>query len=145
MASEQEVRQYLAYWFQLGKKVILNNGQQVIKPKLVIQGDHYSQDFENCWQQLQSSNLNECYLEGTEHSIAELLSPAWEVDSCARCSMPIPIPSVGVSSLSCPCNDLPTWPNTEVPAPRSPVDSQVQLADIRDRLLEMRNQTVNEG
>ncbi len=140
MASEQEVRQYLAYWFQLGKKVILNNGQQAIKPKLVIQGDRYSQDFENCWQQLRSSNLSECYLEGTEHSIAQLLSPAWEMNSCARCSMPVPVPSVGVPSLSCPCNDLPMWPNTELPAPRSPVDSQAQLAGIRDRLRDIDNQ-----
>ncbi|PIG93678.1 hypothetical protein [Gloeocapsopsis sp. IPPAS B-1203] len=135
MASEQEVRQYLAYWFQLGKRVIVNNTQQVIKPKLVIQSGQYSQEFENCWQQLKASDLNESYLEGTEQSIAELLTPAWEMNSCARCAMPVPIPSVGVPSLSCPCNDLPTWPNTEVPAPRSPVNSQAQLADIRDRLL----------
>jgi len=140
MASEQEVRQYLAYWFQLGKRVIVNNTQQVIKPKLVIQSSQYSQEFENCWQQLKASDLNESYLEGTEQSIAELLTPAWEMNSCARCAMPVPIPSVGVPSLSCPCNDLPTWPNTEVPAPRSPVNSQAQLADIRDRLLGIPNQ-----
>ncbi|MBE9191071.1 hypothetical protein IQ230_12045 [Gloeocapsopsis crepidinum LEGE 06123] len=140
MASEQEVRQYLAYWFQLGKRVIVNNTQQVIKPKLVIQSGQYSQEFENCWQQLKALDLNESYLEGTEQSIAELLTPAWEMNSCARCAMPVPIPSVGVPSLSCPCNDLPTWPNTEVPAPRSPVNSQAQLADIRDRLLGIPNQ-----
>lgn len=141
MASEQEVRQYLAYWLQLGKRVIVNNGEQVLKPKIVIQSDQYSQEFENCWQQLKSSNsLSESYLEGTEQSIAELLSPAWEMNSCARCAMPVLIPSVGVPSLSCPCNDLPTWPNTEVPAPRSPVNSQAQLADIRDRLLGIPNQ-----
>ncbi|MUL34931.1 hypothetical protein [Gloeocapsopsis dulcis] len=140
MASEQEVKQYLAYWFQLGKRVVVNNGQQVIKPKLVIQSDRYSQEFESCWQQLKASNLSESYLEGTEQSIAELLTPAWEMNSCARCAMPVPIPSVGVPSLSCPCNDLPTWPNTEVPAPRSPVNSQAQLADIRDRLLGIPNQ-----
>jgi hypothetical protein len=135
MASEQEVRQYLAYWFQLGKRVIVNNTQQVIKPTLVIQSGQYSQEFENCWQQLKASDLNESYLEGTEQSIAELLTPAWEMNSCARCAMPVPITSVGVPSLSCPCNDLPTWPNTEVPAPRSPINSQAKLADIRDRLL----------
>jgi len=135
MASEQEVRQYLAYWFQLGKKVVLNNGQQAIKPQIVIQRNQYSQDFEDCWQQLQSSNLSECYLEGTEYSIAKLLSPAWEINSCARCAMPVPIPSVGVPALSCPCDDLPSWPNTEISAPRSPVDSQAQLTEIRNRLL----------
>lgn len=135
MASEQEVKKYLAYWFQLGKKVILRNGEQTIKPLSIIQADRYTQDFETCWQQIQSTDLSACYLEGTEQSIAQLLSPAWELNSCARCYMPIPVLSVGVTALSCPCNDLPTWPNTEVPAPRSPVDTQAQLSDIRDRLL----------
>lgn len=136
MASEQEVKKYLAYWFQLGKKVILRNGEQAIKPASVIQGDRYSQDFEACWQQIKAADLSACYLEGTEQSIAELLSPAWEFNSCARCFMPVPVLGVGVTSLACPCNDLPTWPNTEVPAPRSPVDTQAQLGDIRNRLLE---------
>lgn len=135
MASKQEVKKYLAYWFQLGKKVIFHNGEPAIKPASVIQGDRYSQDFEACWQQIQAADLNACYLEGTEQSIGALLSPAWELNSCARCHMPVPVLSVGVASLSCPCNDVPTWPNTEVPAPRSPVDSQAQLSHIRDRLM----------
>ena len=132
MASEQEVRQYLAYWFQLGKKVLISNGHTML-PQPVIRGDRNSEEFEECWRQISPESGN-CYLEGTEETIAELLTPAWDVAGCARCNMPVPVRSVGMPPLSCPCNDLSNWPNTEVPAPRSPVNTQAQLTDIRARL-----------
>ncbi len=138
MASEQEVRQYLAYWFQLGKKAMLPNNHTML-PQPVIQGDRYSEEFEDCWRQIISPNTGDCYLEGTEQTITELLTPAWDLNSCARCTMPVPVRNVGMPPKSCPCNDLPTWPNTEVPAPRSPVNTQSQLMEIRERLLRMRN------
>jgi hypothetical protein len=135
MASAQEVRKYLAYWFQLGKHVLIRNGQESLLPQPVIQGDRYSQAFEDCWQQLISPNSGDCYLEGTEETVAQLLAPEWVITPCARCYMPTPIRSVGMPPLFCPCNDLPSWPNTELPAPRSPVNTQVQLKEIRVRLL----------
>lgn len=135
MASEQEVRQYLAYWFQLGKKVFIGKGHTML-PQPVIRGDRYSQEFEDCWRLLLSPDSGDCYLEGTEETITEMLTPAWEVSPCARCDMPIPIRNIGMPPLFCPCNDLSNWPNTEVPAPRSPVSTQRQLMDIRTRLLE---------
>ncbi len=49
-------------------------------------------------------------------------------------SMPVPLRSLGIPALSCPCNDLPEWPNTELPEPRSPINSQEQLMVIRKRL-----------
>ncbi len=134
MASKQEVKTYLAYWFQLGKKVITSNGAATLKPHKVIVGDHYSDEFEECWLKIVSAGEH-CYLEGTQETIAELLSPAWEITDCARCSMSIPIRSVGMPSELCPCNDLSNWPNTELPLPRSPVNTQEQLTGIRDRLL----------
>jgi len=39
MATKQEVRGYLAYWFQLGKKVITDNGKASFLPKSVLNGD----------------------------------------------------------------------------------------------------------
>ena len=138
MASEQEVRQYLAYWFQLGKKAMLPNNQTML-PQSVIQGANYSEEFEDCWRQIISPDTGDCYLEGTEQTITELLTPAWDLNSCARCTMPVPVRNVGMPPLSCPCNDLPTWPNTEVPAPRSPVNTQRQLMEIRQQLLRMGN------
>jgi hypothetical protein len=134
MASENQVRQYLAYWFQLGKGVVIRGGADVLLPRPVIAGDRYSQAFEECWQQLIATDSGDCYLEGTSQTIAELLSPAWEINPCSRCSMPVPVRSVGVAALECPCIDIPDWPNTEVPTPRAPVDNQTLLMRIRDRL-----------
>lgn len=136
MASAQEVRRYLAYWFQLGKRVLIRNRQQSLLPQPVIEGDRYSQEFEDCWQHIAADSEN-CHLEGTDETIAELLTPAWAVSPCARCYMPVPIRHIGLPPLACPCNDLPNWPNTESPQPRSPVNSQTQLMSIRDRLLKV--------
>lgn len=145
MASEHSVRQYLAYWFQLGKKVIVGNGQEALLPQPVIEGDRYSRDFERCWQIILSPESGDCYLEGTNETIAELLTPAWEMADCARCDMPVPMRRTGMPPLGCPCNDISSWPNTEVPLPRSPVSSQARLLDIRDRLLKPRTSEVDEG
>jgi hypothetical protein len=134
MASEDQVKSYLAYWFQLGKKVLLDNGRETLYPQPLFEGNRYSQDFENCWQRILLAQ-GDCYLEGTEQSIQQLLTPAWEIVGCARCSMPVPISVVGRQSLICPCFDLSSWPNVELPLPRDPVDNQKHLSDIHQRLL----------
>lgn len=135
MASEQQVRQYLAYWFQLGKRVLIHGGRESLLPRPVIQGNRYSDEFESCWQQINANNAGDCYLEGTNQTIAELLSPAWEINPCSRCSMPVPLRTVGmVSSPDCTCSDIPDWPNNDMPQPRDPIDSQTLLMQIRDRL-----------
>ena len=138
MASQQQVKQYLAYWFQLGKKVLIRGGQVALLPQPVISGDRYSEQFEAVWQQILSPDSGYCYLEGTNETIAQLLTPAWELNPCARCSMPVPMRSAGMPPEVCPCNDLSDWPNTSVPLPRSPVDSQTHLRDIRDRLSKLK-------
>ena len=48
MATKQEVRKYLAHWFQLGKTVVVNQGNVILSPEKVITGDRYSQYFEQC-------------------------------------------------------------------------------------------------
>ncbi|MBE9178351.1 hypothetical protein IQ268_07085 [Oculatella sp. LEGE 06141] len=141
MASEAQVRQYLAYWFQLGKKVVIHDGRETLLPQPVIQGDRYSAEFESCWQRVTASNSGTCYLEGTNQTIDELLSSRWDVSSCARCAMPVPQLNLGTPSLECPCTDLPGWPDTELPQPRSPVDSTDRLNQIRDRLLQVGRQS----
>lgn len=135
MASEQQVKQYIAYWFQLGKRVLIRNGREALLPQRVIQGDRYSDEFEECWQRIIAPESGDCNLEGTQETIAELLTPAWDLNSCARCSMPIPVRNLGLPPNNCPCSDLPTWPNLETPLPRSPVDTQVHLNDLISRLL----------
>lgn len=135
MANEQAVRQYLAYWFQAGKRLVMKGGRDSYAPRLVFQGNNYSPDFESCWEYLTSSASGECYLEGTEQSIQELLSNRWEVLLCARCDMPIPMVVAGVMPAECPCTDLPTWPNNDIPKPHSPINTTAHLTHIRNRLM----------
>ncbi|MCJ8283417.1 MAG: hypothetical protein MJK14_27440 [Rivularia sp. ALOHA_DT_140] len=135
MASKTEVKKYLACWFQLGKKVFISNGAASLQPRNVIDGESYSDDFEECWQKVLSSKSGECYLEGTQQTVAELLSPEWDMVSCSRCDMPVPLRNLGMPSLLCPCNDVSNWPNTELPPPREPVESRNQLTKICDSLL----------
>lgn len=134
MASEQQVKRYIAYWFQLGKKVVIRNGAQSLQAQQVFAGDRYSDEFENIWQQLLSPENGDCYLEGTNETIRELLTPEWSVSPCVRCAMPVPVKIVGMPPELCPCFDLAGWPNTELPAPREAVSSQDRLKAIRDRL-----------
>lgn len=140
MASEQQVKRYLAYWFQLGKKVMIRNGDAAVLPPSVVAGDRYSDEFEAVWQQIISPESGDCYLEGTQQTIAELLSPRWEIEPCVRCDMPVPLIKIGLPPELCPCNDLPSWPNTEIPKPREPISSQDRLKQIRDRLFQSNNQ-----
>jgi hypothetical protein len=134
MASLQQVKIYLAYWFQLGKKVWLRNGQEKILPQPVIEGDRYSQQFESCWQRILERKGQDCYLEGTNQTIEQLLTPQWEIMPCARCEMPVAMIDLGTASPDCPCSDLYNWPNTELPSPREPIQNKVYLTKIQARL-----------
>lgn len=136
MASQHQVRQYLAYWFQLGKKVFVRNGSVALLPKPVVAGDRYSQEFEDCWQEIMAPDSGDCYLEATRETIAELLTPAWEIESCARCAMPIPLRRAGMPPENCPCFNLENWPDNETPQPRSPIDSRTHLINICNRLID---------
>jgi hypothetical protein len=133
MASPTQVRQFLAYWFQLGKQLVIHNGQRRIHPQSVIAGDRYSDEFESCWEQAVCYSYSS-YLEGTHTTIAELLTPTWEVVVCARCPMPVPMKVAGIPTGVCPCHDLQTWPNTETLPPRSPINVREGLLEICNRL-----------
>jgi hypothetical protein len=139
MASENQVKQYLAFWFQLGKGLVMGQDRQLPQP--VILGDRYSPEFEACWQRIVQLEGKNCYLQGTVQTIDQLLSSEWELTACARCDMPVPMLNLGMRSPGCPCEDMPLWPNTELPAPRVPVDSRAQLDQIRDRLSNLSNRT----
>lgn len=134
MASALEVKQYLAHWFQLGKKVYLHNGDVSLLPNNIFYNTNYSAEFEQCWDLITSARSGDCYLEDTDQTIDELLTPQWELVDCARCSMLIPLKVVGVPPENCPCINLPHWPNHEVPVPRSQLAVRSKLANIQDRL-----------
>lgn len=101
----------------------------------IIKGDRYSEEFEECWSYVCTSALDKTHLEGMSQTIQELLSPEWEIMSCSRCDMPVPMLTLGTNHGSCPCSDLELWPNLELPQPRLPVDSDRHLLAIQSRLL----------
>jgi hypothetical protein len=134
MTSQAQVRQYLAFWFQLGKPLVISKKQLTVLPQPIIVGDRYSPEFEECWQQVMALEGRDCYLEGTIQTVAELLAPTWDMVLCARCDMPVPMVILGQQDPGCPCDDLPTWPNDQLPQPRQPVDSRAYLENLRGRL-----------
>ncbi len=134
MATQKEVKLYLAYWFQLGKRVLLHNGEKSLLPTPIFVGNHYSHEFEIGWQQILDSSSGDCYLEGTEQTIQQLLTPQWEISFCARCQMPVPMTVSGYGCLTCPCADLSLWPNTNLPLPHCPANTQQHLTELSQRL-----------
>lgn len=134
MASSQEIKNYLASWFQLGKKLVFNDSQKISMSDSVVKGDRYSTEFEACWREILAREGKNYYLEGTEPSLHELFSSKWQIRSCARCNMPIPKQELGVQTLSCPCVDFASWPNFELPSPRAPINSNSRMNNIASRL-----------
>lgn len=137
MASETQVREFLAHWFQLGKPIVLQNGKAECLPYPIFHGNRYSQAFEECWQHIMYLQGEGCYLKGTDQTIAMMLSPAWEMMPCARCNLPVPVREMGVDPHPCPCHDLNTWPNYDVPMPRLAVDSHSHLDALKKSLGEV--------
>jgi hypothetical protein len=127
MATNTEVKEYLAKWLQMGKSVSINDAE--IKLHQVVKGEEYSPEFEQIWEQ---SQQQVAYLEGNNQTIQDLLKPEWEIISCATCELPVPKLSLGYREVrSCVCDDD---PNLDTIAPRSPVISSIYLQGISDRL-----------
>jgi hypothetical protein len=134
MANTIDVKNYIACWMQLGRSMWLQGGQQQRQVQQVLNGEQYSQEFEDCWQQVLAPDGGDCYLDGTTVTVNELMSPTWEIVDCARCHMPVALPTAGLPPVECPCQPLPNWPNTELPCPRPPVQTLDYLRSIQARL-----------
>ncbi len=137
MATPLQVKEYLACWLQLGRSVIIErtSGSTTLQPNTILGPRQFSPEFEAWWQTIQAQ-ADQCHLEGTNETIAELLSDQWEVTACSRCQIPVTIPTRGMVTHSCPCSDLESWPNDETLPPRQS-DSFTQrsrLEHIHDRL-----------
>lgn len=140
MALPIQVKNYLAYWFQLGRGLRMPPGETLVKPNLVLAHEGYSAGFEVIWRQLLDPHVAaHSYLDGTTQTIAQLLQPDWEICDCARCGLPIPMKSRGLPEMTCPCGDLDTLPNLdELPAPRQAADNNQVLQDVCGRLNRVR-------
>lgn len=134
MAKPQQVREYLAFWFQLGKRVILPSTQQALLPEPIFENGSYSKAFEHCWGLLQDPAEGDAFLEGTPQTIHDLLTLEWEILPCSRCEMPVPVIDLGMPVEGCPCSDLLSWPNQDIPVPRSAVHTHQRLTSIQNRL-----------
>ena len=137
MATQEQVKEYLACWFQLGKGIEVSENNRIVRFQSILHGDRYSREFEDCWERILRSQGKGFALEGTHQGIDELFDSHWEMHSCCRCQLPIPVRELGNQCLLCPCADLLGWPNLELPAPRSPVDSRSHLGKICDRVAEL--------
>jgi hypothetical protein len=136
MALPTEVKTYLSYWFQLGRGLRMPPQARLVKPPAVLADGRYSTEFEAIWQELmQPSIAAQSYLEGSEQTIAQLLDPSWDIQDCARCSLPVPIKVAGLPAESCPCDDMRQLPDLSVMPPRAPIDSQAMLRRLCERLL----------
>lgn len=135
MADTLDIKRYLAYWFQLGKSVALQKSDRLILPKVVSVGGEYSGEFERCWEEIVAEDLANCFLDGSPVSLAELSSGEWEIVGCARCQMPVPLPIGKLSPEFCPCHDLPTWPNTTLPFPRTPEVVNQRWQELQKHLI----------
>ncbi len=49
MASINQVKHYLACWFQLGKPLYIPRESKTLLPNPVRSNLGYSEDFDNCW------------------------------------------------------------------------------------------------
>ncbi|QUY44722.1 hypothetical protein [Acaryochloris marina] len=134
MASQQQVKDYLASWLQLGKPIRVGLQQEPHSISRVVLGEHYSPEFESLWRYIQSTESGECCLDGVVPTVEDLLTDQWEITDCSRCQMPVSLPVAGIASPECPCHDLSNWPNNELPQPRTPVDSAGHLRSIYHRL-----------
>lgn len=137
MATQEQVKEYLACWFQLGKGIEVAEDNRIVRFKSILHGDRYSREFENYWQKILRADGKGFSLEGTHQGIDELFSSHWEMHSCCRCQLPIPVRELGNQCLMCPCADLQGWPNLDLPKPRSPVDNHSHLGKICARILEL--------
>ncbi|MEM9265902.1 MAG: hypothetical protein AAGA46_10305 [Cyanobacteria bacterium P01_F01_bin.13] len=136
MASPQEVQNYLAYWFQLGKPVHINNGKITQRPIPVLEGDQFSRAFQECWQTIMAVGGRDCYLDGAQETIEQLLSPQWEIIGCARCEIPTVMSTIMPVARLCDCGDIDTWPNDELPAPHMPINNKKHFSKLKTRLSE---------
>lgn len=139
MASQKDVQHYLAYWFQLGKSVHISNGRITQRPSPVLEGNQFSRAFQDCWQSIMAVDGRDCYLDGTQETIEQLLSPQWEITDCARCSIPTAMQTVMPVAQLCPCGDIDTWPNNELPAPHMPINNAKHFKKLKIRLNDYRS------
>ncbi|MGK7877467.1 MAG: diguanylate cyclase [Xenococcaceae cyanobacterium] len=85
---------YVAYFLSRGKAIISPLSSPISFEGLIYQYQGYHLDFQNFWRRFQQRrDFPSLYLQGDTHCFGQFLSGSCTVGECARCSLPIPIPS----------------------------------------------------
>ncbi len=135
MASRTLVKNYLAQWMQMGKSISLSNHGEEVYIDKILQGEKYSDRFNQLWDEISTTKAEQAYLSGTDQSISDLLSSSWEIIGCARCNLLTPSLDLGARvPVCCPCDDLPNHPNLDLVAPHHPTTLVDHLDQLCDRL-----------
>ena len=132
MATSAKIKSFLASWLQLGKAIEYHGGENKFQPDRILSIDGYSQEFEDWWSEFKADSQH-WFLAGSHHPLSELFEAEWDIESCSRCDMPIPLRVAGINDSNCPCADLITWPNLELPQPRAPKNTGQNLRKILSR------------
>ena len=120
MATQEQVKAYVACWLQMGKTIDVEQRDRAhqLRPRTVLDDGQYSPEFERNWRYI-CRFAERCYLSGTSESIRDLFQERWEIASCSRCKLLLPLPAPGAQETSpCPCADVDYWPNVDALQPR---------------------------
>ncbi|HAC63368.1 MAG TPA: hypothetical protein DCF68_07455 [Cyanothece sp. UBA12306] len=84
------LRSYVAYFVSRGIKIASPLQGELSFDGLVYQYHGYHQEFLNFWRQFeQRSDYKQLHLQGDSHSFGQFLEGDFNVNECARCSLPI--------------------------------------------------------
>ncbi len=133
MASESQVKEYLACWLQVGKRILHDSGNREFHDPRIVNKRGYTSEFESWWDEFRE-NAHHWHLEGCNNALDVLFTPQWDIVDCALCVMPVPKLVAGVNDPNCTCSDLELWPNLEIPKPHTPNDMQDKLTKLRKKL-----------
>jgi hypothetical protein len=82
MATQDQVREFLAHWFQLGKPVVLAEDRGECLPSPMFYKGGYSQSFEDCWHQIMVTSGQGCYLRAPPKALPPCSRPPGNCRLC---------------------------------------------------------------
>lgn len=143
MATEEEVKSYLAYWFQVGKNVEIgtNREKKNVNKIFSLSSNEYSQEFNSLWEKI-VEEADTSFLEDTSFSIKKLLSSEIEIVACSVCNA-IVASGIFFTNNSCICSNIPLWPNLDIPQPKKLLDSNCALLKIVQKLMEEKSENMD--
>lgn len=109
MATELEIKQFVAEWMNVGKIVMSPMGE--LRAQSLDSAYRYTPEYDKLWSYLWKRKTK-CYLLGTTQTF-DKLERAWELSRCIHCDLPVMLPIGYYPSQfgSEPCVALGLWPH----------------------------------